>query len=88
VRNSGDEEYSFEEALHSYFAVKDISRVTVEGLDRTSATMSGPAWPASMRRTLQYEVTLGASDAHSMSTRYAAGHPAWDTGIRRECGPK
>ena len=33
VRNSGDEEYSFEEALHSYFAVRDIRRVTIEGLD-------------------------------------------------------
>jgi glucose-6-phosphate 1-epimerase len=33
VRNSGDDEYSFEEALHTYFAVKDIRQVTVEGLD-------------------------------------------------------
>jgi glucose-6-phosphate 1-epimerase len=33
VRNPGDTEYSFEEALHTYFAVKDIRRVTIDGLD-------------------------------------------------------
>ncbi len=33
VRNTGDEECSFEEALHSYFHVKDVTAVTVEGLD-------------------------------------------------------
>jgi glucose-6-phosphate 1-epimerase len=33
VHTSGDEEYSFEEALHSYFAVNDIRQVTIEGLD-------------------------------------------------------
>jgi glucose-6-phosphate 1-epimerase len=33
VRNTGEEAYSFEEALHTYFAVKDIAGVTIEGLD-------------------------------------------------------
>lgn len=33
VRNTGSEEYSFEEALHTYLAVKDVTAVTVEGLD-------------------------------------------------------
>lgn len=33
VRNPSDMEYSFEEALHTYFAVKDIRQVTIEGLD-------------------------------------------------------
>jgi glucose-6-phosphate 1-epimerase len=33
VRNTGEEAYSFEEALHAYFAVKDITGVRIEGLD-------------------------------------------------------
>ncbi|GAA4286395.1 D-hexose-6-phosphate mutarotase [Georgenia daeguensis] len=33
VRNTGSEEYSYEEALHTYLAVKDVTAVTVEGLD-------------------------------------------------------
>ena len=33
VRNTGEEEYSFEEAFHTYFRVKDVTAVTVEGLD-------------------------------------------------------
>ncbi|WP_127126236.1 D-hexose-6-phosphate mutarotase [Georgenia sp. SYP-B2076] len=33
VRNTGEEEYSFEEALHTYLHVKDVTAVTVEGLD-------------------------------------------------------
>jgi glucose-6-phosphate 1-epimerase len=33
VRNTGADEFSYEEALHSYFAVPDIDQVRVEGLD-------------------------------------------------------
>ncbi|MPV35751.1 D-hexose-6-phosphate mutarotase [Georgenia subflava] len=33
VRNTGTDEYSFEEALHTYLHVKDVTGVTVEGLD-------------------------------------------------------
>lgn len=33
ARNTGSEEFSFEEALHSYFCVDDISRTRVDGLD-------------------------------------------------------
>ncbi|RPF28083.1 D-hexose-6-phosphate mutarotase [Georgenia muralis] len=33
VRNPGDEEYSYEEALHTYLHVQDVTAVTVEGLD-------------------------------------------------------
>jgi glucose-6-phosphate 1-epimerase len=33
VRNSGEKAYSFEEALHTYFAVKDIADAAIEGLD-------------------------------------------------------
>jgi len=33
VRNAGTKEYSFEEALHAYLTVKDITAVTVEGLE-------------------------------------------------------
>ncbi|WP_170037097.1 D-hexose-6-phosphate mutarotase [Georgenia soli] len=33
VRNTGSEEFSFEEALHTYLAVKDVTAVTVEGLE-------------------------------------------------------
>jgi glucose-6-phosphate 1-epimerase len=32
VRNTGTEEFSYEEALHSYLAVEDVTRVAVEGL--------------------------------------------------------
>lgn len=33
VRNPGDEEYSYEEALHTYLHVQDVTAVTIEGLD-------------------------------------------------------
>jgi glucose-6-phosphate 1-epimerase len=33
VENAGDEEFSFEEALHTYLTVGDIHAVTVRGLD-------------------------------------------------------
>lgn len=33
ARNTGAEDYSFEEALHSYFHVRDVTAVRVEGLD-------------------------------------------------------
>lgn len=33
VENTGDQRYSFEEALHTYLGVKDVTAVTVEGLD-------------------------------------------------------
>ncbi len=33
VTNTGDEEVSFENAIHSYLAVGDVERVRVEGLD-------------------------------------------------------
>jgi glucose-6-phosphate 1-epimerase len=33
VYNSGRDEYSFEEALHAYFQVGDVTQVTVGGLD-------------------------------------------------------
>ncbi|WP_043500401.1 D-hexose-6-phosphate mutarotase [Georgenia sp. SUBG003] len=33
VRNTGTMEYSFEEALHAYLTVKDVTAVTVEGLE-------------------------------------------------------
>lgn len=33
VRNTGAREYSFEEALHTYLHVRDVTAVTVEGLD-------------------------------------------------------
>ena len=33
VHNPGDEEYSYEEALHTYLHVQDVTAVTVEGLD-------------------------------------------------------
>jgi glucose-6-phosphate 1-epimerase len=47
VRNTGTEEFSFEEALHTYLTVKDVTAVTVEGLDgaryldKTSGAGSG-----------------------------------------------
>jgi glucose-6-phosphate 1-epimerase len=34
VRNTGEEEYTFEEALHTYLHVSDVHEVTVGGLDR------------------------------------------------------
>lgn len=33
VRNPGDGEYSYEEALHTYLHVQDVTALTVEGLD-------------------------------------------------------
>jgi len=33
VENSGDREFSFEEALHTYFAVGDVATATVHGLE-------------------------------------------------------
>ncbi|MHB1063129.1 MAG: D-hexose-6-phosphate mutarotase [Georgenia sp.] len=46
VRNPGDRSYSFEEALHSYLHVKDVTVVTVDGLDgatyRDKAPGAGP----------------------------------------------
>jgi len=36
VTNTGDEAFTFEEALHSYFAVRDIRQVRVEGLEGAS----------------------------------------------------
>ena len=36
VENSGDEEFTFEEALHTYFHVGDVRRIRVEGLDSVS----------------------------------------------------
>lgn len=33
VRNTGSEDFSFEEALHTYLAVTDVRSATVEGLD-------------------------------------------------------
>jgi glucose-6-phosphate 1-epimerase len=35
VRNTGDEPFDFEEALHTYFAVENIEHVMVEGLENT-----------------------------------------------------
>ena len=35
VHNAGDEPFTFEEALHTYFAVQDIEAVTVDGLRNT-----------------------------------------------------
>ncbi|MFD1506828.1 D-hexose-6-phosphate mutarotase [Georgenia yuyongxinii] len=42
VRNTSGEEYSFEEALHTYFHVKDATAVTVEGLDGASYLDKAP----------------------------------------------
>ncbi|WP_448071861.1 D-hexose-6-phosphate mutarotase [Georgenia yuyongxinii] len=42
VSNTSGEEYSFEEALHTYFHVKDITAVTVEGLDGASYLDKAP----------------------------------------------
>jgi glucose-6-phosphate 1-epimerase len=36
VENRGREPFRFEEALHSYFAVRDVDRVSVEGLRNTA----------------------------------------------------
>jgi glucose-6-phosphate 1-epimerase len=36
VRNNGREEFVYEEALHTYFAIGDISQVSVSGLERTT----------------------------------------------------
>jgi glucose-6-phosphate 1-epimerase len=36
VRNTGDDPFVFEEALHTYFAVENIEHVTVEGLENTA----------------------------------------------------
>ena len=33
VENSGDEQFTFEEALHTYLAVSDVGNVTIEGLE-------------------------------------------------------
>ncbi len=35
VENRDEKEFSFEEALHTYFAVSDIADVTISGLERT-----------------------------------------------------
>jgi D-hexose-6-phosphate mutarotase len=35
VRNTGATDFEFEEALHSYFAVADVRKVAVTGLERT-----------------------------------------------------
>ena len=35
VENRDDKEFTFEEALHTYFAVSDIADVTISGLERT-----------------------------------------------------
>jgi glucose-6-phosphate 1-epimerase len=43
VRNTGSEEYSYEEALHTYLAVKDVTAVTVEGLDGARYLDKAPA---------------------------------------------
>ena len=52
VRNSGTEPFSYEDALHAYFAVSDIERIGVEGLhgaryfDKTAPIGSPPGQQA------------------------------------------
>ncbi|QLP98767.1 MAG: D-hexose-6-phosphate mutarotase [Rhodoblastus sp.] len=46
VKNTGDKEFAFEEALHSYLAVGDVRRVHVEGLDGASYLDKAPGAPA------------------------------------------
>jgi glucose-6-phosphate 1-epimerase len=45
VRNDGDETFTFEEALHSYFAVGDIHQASIEGLEGAEYVdkVGGPA---------------------------------------------
>lgn len=42
VENTGDEDFSYEEALHTYLAVGDIREVTVTGLDGASYLDKAP----------------------------------------------
>lgn len=53
VVNTGDQEFWFEEALHAYFRVSDVSDVLVEGLEgltRVDATGAGAASGAPSRQ--------------------------------------
>lgn len=42
IENTGDEEFSFEEALHTYLAVGDIHQTSVSGLDGVSYLDKAP----------------------------------------------
>lgn len=57
ARNTGLEEFSFEEALHTYFCVDDINRVQVEGLDGAEYLDRAPG-AAAERQTQSGPVTF------------------------------
>lgn len=72
VRNPGEEVYSFEEALHSYFAVKDIAGVTIEDLDGLQFLDRAPNAPTEPALQVGAVTFTGETDRVYSSTRAAA----------------
>jgi glucose-6-phosphate 1-epimerase len=80
VRNPGSEPFTFEEALHTYFAVQDVREVTVTGLEDTEYLDKVAAF--SRRQQGQEPIRFtGETDRIYLNTR--ATCQIHDPGLRR-----
>lgn len=82
VRNTSDKPASFEEALHSYFAISDIELISVEGLEHSphidkTANMARRA-PAGAPLTFRQETDSVYLD---VPDRLTIGDPGWNRRI-------